>query len=730
MSMDNSVLAEGKTQSDSEAVEAGASTEPHAPELGILLVHGIGEQKQGETLNEFGTPILKWIDQWLEQDIVVRSVVSGIGQNLHTKPIEGSIDVREGMLRPPDLPLDEPAHATVLIKRKENSQVTLHKWLFAESWWSPQTLTPQVSKFLLWLITRGPWVLLLHLSQVCGVNLREFDAQIQKQKPAFRDQIRTIWWSTRIFAVTLVWLALSLLVVVAWMVVSLIALVPVGAVRAKVYAFLQSITGVVGDSYVLINDPIQRAAFVESTRRGLAWLRQMGCAKVAVVAHSQGAAVARDVLFKRNAPQVELLVTLGPGLAKLDALDDRERRAPWDFIATGTAAPVTFLTIAAYLRLSAGNHEGFALWGLPIFLGSAAFFLVLRSWKSVGTALSRIEPNGFKVLLWRQYQFNMRWRDFYASKDPVPNGSISDTVAKGMRWIKSRRVTVLGSMWGDHTGYWQSRAGFVGQVVFALSATAGTRLFGHESLRPLGRLKLNHRLCVHLLGVLRWASTAALVLPLLFHMDKVREAGTGLATAIMKHEVAPLDSLVKVAITSVDGLKTATLLPKWVDSKMTVGFWLLALGAIAVVHVWGRIVKYWWEHMSNLALTPVFRPGKKNEAATGQVVMVALVSVLGVLPLWLSAAWTISPDSLTLESLDTTLKRFAQTVLLLFYGLCLGLGISIGSHQFKEVIANYRAGASLVNAVRQTDDWWVTPFYWVVVIGLGGYGGWQAAFVN
>lgn len=727
MSIDDSVQAEGKAQSANEAIEASTSAEPSVPELGVLLVHGIGEQKQGETLNEFGAPILKWMDHWLEEDIVVESV-GGVGRNLHTKSIEGSIVVREGMLRPPDLPLDEPAHATVLIRRKENSQETLHKWLLAESWWSPQTLTPQVSKFLLWLITRGPWVMLLHLSQNFGVNVRGFGVQLQKPDQAFREQMRTFWWAARLLAVTVVWLALSLLVVVAWMVVSLIALVPVGAVRSKVYAFLQSITGVVGDSYVLINDPIQRAAFVESTRRGLYWLRQQGCKKVAVVAHSQGAAVARDVLFKRNAPQVDLLVTLGPGLAKLDALDDRERRAPWDFIATGAAAPVTFLTIAAFLRLSAGGHEGFAQWGFPVLLGTLAFFLVLRSWKSVGTALSRIEPDALKVLLWRQYQFGMRWRDFYASRDPVPNGSISDTVAKGISWIKSRKVTVLGSMWGDHTGYWQSRAGFVGQVLFALSATAGTRLFSAQALRPLGRLKVNHRLCVHLLVVLRWASTVALVLPLLFHMDTLRGAGEGLATAVMNHKVAPLDSLVKAAVTSIDGLRTATLLPKWVDAQTTVGFWLLALIALAVVHVWGRIVKYWWEHMSNLALTPVFRPGRLFNAAVGQVLMVALVIVLGVLPLWLSIAWVVSPDSLRLESLDKTLLRFAQLTLLIFYVLGIALGLLLAKHQIKEAVAHHRTGGSVIKAIRQTDEWWITPFYWIVVIGVGGYGGWRAAF--
>lgn len=47
-------------------------------EIGILFVHGIGEQKAGQTLVEFGEPICQWITQWL--DVAIEQWTgSGIG---------------------------------------------------------------------------------------------------------------------------------------------------------------------------------------------------------------------------------------------------------------------------------------------------------------------------------------------------------------------------------------------------------------------------------------------------------------------------------------------------------------------------------------------------------------------------------------------------------------------------------------------------------------------------
>jgi hypothetical protein len=41
-------------------------TSPELAQIGILLVHGIGDQKPGETVAAFGEPMIKWLVQWLD----------------------------------------------------------------------------------------------------------------------------------------------------------------------------------------------------------------------------------------------------------------------------------------------------------------------------------------------------------------------------------------------------------------------------------------------------------------------------------------------------------------------------------------------------------------------------------------------------------------------------------------------------------------------------------------
>ena len=41
------------------AAAPSAWVEADVPQLGVLLVHGIGNHKQGETLNEFGARIVR-----------------------------------------------------------------------------------------------------------------------------------------------------------------------------------------------------------------------------------------------------------------------------------------------------------------------------------------------------------------------------------------------------------------------------------------------------------------------------------------------------------------------------------------------------------------------------------------------------------------------------------------------------------------------------------------------
>ena len=88
------------------------------------MVHGIGEQAQGETLTKFAEPIVDWIKDWLQRD-------APAGTLFASAPIEAA-------LHAPLLVDHAPAHARVLIGTNRDGDEETHEWLFAEGWWSPQ----------------------------------------------------------------------------------------------------------------------------------------------------------------------------------------------------------------------------------------------------------------------------------------------------------------------------------------------------------------------------------------------------------------------------------------------------------------------------------------------------------------------------------------------------------------------------------------------------------------
>jgi hypothetical protein len=691
---------------DKPVGEDGASPAPGGPPdalppaLGVLVVHGIGNHRQGETLNEFVTPVLKWIDAWLAPDIPV-------------KLQQGYVRFVRGSLRPPDLPLGTPAHALAEIYRQApDGRSKTDTWLFAESWWSPQTLTPKVSSFLLWLITRGPWLMLMHFSQRFGVD----SEQLFKDLGAGRNGASIYWQMAKFVFVTGIWLALSFLLILAWGVVSLVALVPVSIVRRQVYASLLAVTGVLGDSYVLINDPIQRAAFANSTRNALRWLRRQGCRKLAVVAHSQGAAVACDVLLARGAPKVNLLVTLGPGIAKLEALASRERLDPHSFMWSGAAAPLSALALGLLLRFWVDGETGFGLWAAPALIAMLAWIAIIVTWTGVSTSLQRLKPDRLFQLLVSQSQPLMRWNDFHATHDPVSNGPLAATFGAGLPCLVSKSVRVMGSWLADHTAYWTSRADFVPHIVGALDRCSGAGLAA--DVPPVAAARAAFAWQVRLLSLLRWLGWAALLLPVLAWQRL-------LAVAELLHDGLaglPLDSITKAlaALDSALAWLGSGLMGRQLAGATGSGLLLLALLAGVVLHVWGRIVIYWWLHSCSMHYAPVFRPGDDGMLGhMGRWLLLAWVTTLGLLPIVLSAGWAFLPQAMTWEAARHLLTRFVTLAAMMVYALML-----YGLWQLaREATANLRQACachgSWSSALRHMEQPWTLPFG-ILFIGFGG----------
>src|SRR5262249_22244674 len=129
-----------------------------------------------------------------------------------------------------------------------------------------------------------------------------------------------------------------------------LAVIPIPKLRRGLSGLLLALTGSIGDSYVLIANPVQRAAAVSRVRRDLEWLARR-CPHVAVVAHSQGAAIVHETLRRPQPPDVRLFVSFGSGLAKLEELSFVKTTRPTQFRLTQIAILVAGAAIAFSPRL-------------------------------------------------------------------------------------------------------------------------------------------------------------------------------------------------------------------------------------------------------------------------------------------------------------------------------------------------------------------------------------------
>src|SRR5262249_59650961 len=88
-----------------------------------------------------------------------------------------------------------------------------------------------------------------------------------------------------------------------------VGLLPVPAVRRGVATVQRRLTGTVADSLVLLDSPMQAAAMAGRVEAGIGYLRDRGCRRVVVIAHSQGAELAAYALADGEVEPVDGLLT-------------------------------------------------------------------------------------------------------------------------------------------------------------------------------------------------------------------------------------------------------------------------------------------------------------------------------------------------------------------------------------------------------------------------------------
>lgn len=355
---------------------------------GVIFVHGIGSQAPGETLLEWSGPIIKAITAW-------RSWAAPAGRDEPHDPVVGSVMDFTSEL--PTITLSIPAAQSAAGTWPET------RWILTESWWAAKVAPPSLTTMTSWL---GPQrgaeqIVAAILGNPSGSSpgLRAFQAAVVPFVSVLSGLILTLYGFIR----------------------TVTRLVPIQFVKdaAILREFDDFLTGWFGDVRILLFDPAQSANIRGGLASAVTRLRDRGCIRIVVVAHSGGAMVSyltlTDPALARA--QVDKLVTFGEG------------------------------------------------WNLALTLTPDGAGMADRLRRDI-----------------TQRQPLLRWRDFWGSHDPAPAGALKTAqIDRGPGEIgpahpdavRSYRVWNRRSLLDDHGGYFDNDEEFTIPLLREIDVAAG-----------------------------------------------------------------------------------------------------------------------------------------------------------------------------------------------------------------------------------------------------------------
>ena len=604
------------------------------PQVGILFVHGVGEQRRGQVLTSFGDPLIRTIGAWLD--------------NRHrgeVTPIKGVLSPASGAF--------EPAHALISIDYGETeAKRATTVWLLAESWWAGDFDKPPFARLAGWLLTTGAWAILMHAARPAF------------QHPRTKGRIAVALVRT-LLAIPLAWL-----LQIAVILVSLLAWVPFPKFRRALSNLLLRLSGTLGDSYVFLESPVQRAAAVETTRRSLEWVADKGV-PVIVLAHSQGARIAYEALkiVQRQDPgtadKVKLFVTFGSAISKLTELEAKARTEGARFVRVALLFALYCIVTFPRVLQTAPESEGL-MWTMyvaaPLMMLAVA---VVEAWRASRKAVDDSASATLKPV---------EWLDFYSSKDPVPNGPLRKTEPASL--FTSVEVANRGSMVSDHTAYWDNRDEFVVGLLHEIDRVAGTSVVRADDV-DRDAVRVSRRRRVAALSMVRVASFAGL--PVLGY--GLRDLLSGLGAELLAALAAnPLTETIAKAVAGAGALLVTPLVVVGRLDPATVASLGQALvsTAILVLIVWiwytfcAAVAWAAWDHQQFERLC---RPGR-DEGLLDRYGPVLMVLFVALIPSLVGLAAILFPQrasDLLRNAFDLVVLAYPLAFLCLMLALVAGL---------------------------------------------------------
>lgn len=478
----------GERQTVPEEGHEGTADARGASRTGVLFVHGIGEQRQSESVRWFAAPLLEWLSQWHVARALAQPEITAAGLS-YGADLEGPARIT---LRLPSV----GGHAT--------------EWVFAESWWAARIDPPGLGEMLAWS-RRSAGRALARLRGELGDRIRLVLARLlgqSVQRPVARSDPGLLAAVAELLNALVLfgaYLLASPAIAVAVVALSLVALLPFPQTRQ--FALVQRLetfllTGL-GDFRTYLEDDVQGVHIRQRVLDDLTWLiDEEACTEVVLVAHSQGTVVAFDALTAgdpKHTARVTKFLTVGAAL-----------NAAW--------------TLGASCRRVLGTLPSHIYW-LDFF----SYYDPVpggQMRRAVAGASPLVAPT-------QALREEMRWfeENVYRS---VPYGSEAPPSAP-----LPREVTNSMSVLTDHDGYWRNPEQFIARLAAEIDTPRAYYKRSRFSLQDSVQSEVSRRRRVRVITLVSWRLIAALgfVLALAARVDRagpsqlVRE-GEGIASLL------------------------------------------------------------------------------------------------------------------------------------------------------------------------------------------------------
>jgi hypothetical protein len=446
-------------------------------EFGVLFVPGFGEQQPGTAIASLAGAIYRWLFRW----------------NSRPHRWAGSPPVLSDAVLSSTSGTDEPAHLTLAVPLQLSTGERDARWLLAESSWADLFTPPRFLGVARWIWKVSTCLLVLQF--VIPMH-RHWRRAMRTGKPWHRrlaDRVIAVCYLAPMAVAAMASVVLSLLLLT----LAVVEKLPIPRIDQAVRWVAVKISAVLGDSYMLAHCPVQFAAMRTQVARDLRWLQDR-CEKVAIVAHSQGAAIAHQVIRDGGCRpgNLQAFVTVGQGISKLHLLqrmdwDPRVYRAAWWSRLLVTAG--LLLAGLPALGLLAGHWASATivktLVSMPVSVPLlVAGFVII----AIGVRIAMRAVSGDLEQDLALPDAGFTWSDYYASADPVSNGPLitGSGQAPGSDQAAPDQVRLLpgpcnqvynsASILFDHNRYLRNQDQLLSRLLNDLTAAA----YGDSRVRP------------------------------------------------------------------------------------------------------------------------------------------------------------------------------------------------------------------------------------------------------